>query len=140
MIGRFPFMPHAVSWNQDSKTTPPRSGLVQPADRANDEERDRIAVPIERHGRAPCHGSSLSFGRNIKGISRFVATLTLTALFSGCGGISTRTIVHKGATVTRVEIKQEKWGFHLMQPALFRMDMELESKFVNWRGVTQIGA
>jgi hypothetical protein len=35
---------------------------AQQSDRANDEERDQLTVPIERHGRAPRHGSSRAFG------------------------------------------------------------------------------
>jgi len=48
----------------------PRSGLVQPADRANDEERDHAAVPVERRWRAPRRGSSLSFGVSSATFSR----------------------------------------------------------------------
>jgi hypothetical protein len=36
--------------------------FAEPADRANDEQRGQVAVSIERHGRAPRHGSSWSFG------------------------------------------------------------------------------
>jgi hypothetical protein len=36
--------------------------FAEPADRANDEERGQAAVSIERHGRAPRHGSSWSLG------------------------------------------------------------------------------
>jgi hypothetical protein len=36
--------------------------FAEPADRANDEERGQVAISIERHGRAPRHGSSWSFG------------------------------------------------------------------------------
>src|ERR1043166_7921247 len=39
---------------------PPRSGFVQQADRANDEERSDAAVPIGFHGRAPRQGSSVA--------------------------------------------------------------------------------
>jgi hypothetical protein len=38
----------------------PRSGLVQPLGGGNDEERGHVAVPIERHRRAPRHASPLS--------------------------------------------------------------------------------
>jgi hypothetical protein len=58
------------SAKQRSSSAPlPRSGFVQPADGANDEERDDAAVNIERRWRAPRHGSSVSFG-NIRNRSR----------------------------------------------------------------------
>jgi hypothetical protein len=49
---------HAIDHTNQYRITMPRSGLVQQTDRANDEERGHLAVPVERHTRAPRHGSS----------------------------------------------------------------------------------
>jgi hypothetical protein len=38
----------------------PDTSFAEPADRANDEERGQVAVSIQRHLRAPRHGSSWS--------------------------------------------------------------------------------
>jgi hypothetical protein len=57
--------------------------MAQPADRANDEERDHVCIPDGRHWRAPRHGSSGSLA--IARMKRIIPSLICLILGIGIG-------------------------------------------------------
>ncbi|MBU4460311.1 MAG: hypothetical protein KJ579_07075 [Verrucomicrobia bacterium] len=61
-------------------------------------------------------------------------TIGLALMATGCG-VTTRTTLQRGSDRTSVSVEQEKWGMHLLEPALYGVSIEFPSALLDRPGV-----
>jgi hypothetical protein len=63
------------------------------------------------------------------------ASFAVAGIVAGCCGISTKTTLEKGPEISRIQIKQDAWGMHIFQPALYGINIQFKNDQSDWRGV-----